>query len=66
MLLCWTGENIVGLDPTSGQLHWSIAHPPTNMVINVPTPVVNDNRVFFSSFYDGSTMIRFEQSREEC
>ena len=63
VLLCWTGENIVGLDPTSGELHWSIAQPPTNMVINVPTPVVNDNRVFLSSFYDGSTMIRFDKTK---
>jgi outer membrane protein assembly factor BamB len=66
VLLCWTGENIVGLDPTSGELHWSIAQAPTNMVINVPTPVVNDNRVFFSSFYDGSTMIRFDKAEKNA
>jgi outer membrane protein assembly factor BamB len=66
VLLCWTGENIVGLDPVSGQLHWSIPHPPTNMVINVPTPVVNDNRVFLSSFYDGSTMIRFDKAEKNA
>lgn len=64
VLLCWTGENIVGLDPTSGQLHWSIAHPPTNMVINVPTPVVSNERVFLSAFYDGSTMIRFSKDEK--
>jgi outer membrane protein assembly factor BamB len=61
VLLCWTGENIVGLDPATGAEHWSIPHPPTNMVINVPTPVVNNDRVFFSAFYDGSTMIRISK-----
>ena len=64
ILLCWTGENVVGLNPTTSKLHWSITHPPTNMVINVPTPVVNGNRVFLSAFYDGSTMIRVSHDKK--
>ena len=62
VLLCWTGDNIVGLSPASGNVHWSIPRPPNKMPINVPTPVVQGDRIFFSSFYDGSTMIRIGKS----
>jgi len=62
VLLCWTGDNIVGVGPTTGEVYWSIPHPPTAMVINVPTPVVHGDRAFFSGFYDGSTLIQLGQT----
>jgi len=62
VLLCWTGDNIVGLNPKTGHVYWSVPRPPKKMVINVPSPVVQGDRAFFSSFYEGSTMIRFGTS----
>lgn len=58
VLVCWTGESLSGLDPNTGKVHW--AHPmlPTRMPIGIVTPVVDKERVFVSSFYDGSMMIR--------
>ena len=50
VLLCWTGDHLAGLNPQTGQVHWQHAFPPKNMVINVPTPVVSENRVFLTSF----------------
>lgn len=58
VLVCWTGENVVGLDPASGKVHWTYPFAPRKMVINVPTPVVEGDRLFLTGFYDGSLMLR--------
>ena len=58
VLICWTGDNIVGLDPLTGKIHWEVPMTPRNMPIGVATPIVKDNQVFVTSFYDGSMMIR--------
>jgi outer membrane protein assembly factor BamB len=58
VLVCWTGENVAGLDPSSGKVYWKYPFPPKRMVINVPTPVVHKNRLFVTAFYDGAAMLR--------
>jgi outer membrane protein assembly factor BamB len=58
VLVCWTGESVVGLDPASGEVFWKCPFEPRRMVINVPTPVVDGDRLFVTSFYDGSLMLR--------
>ena len=63
VVVCWTGESISGLDPLSGKTFWSIPMQPRNMPIGVPTPVVGDNRLLVSSFYDGSMLIRLDPER---
>ena len=57
VLVCWTGESLSGLDPRSGKVHW--AHPmlPRNMPIGIATPIYNGERIFVSSFYDGSLLV---------
>lgn len=61
VLVCWTGEHVVGLDPASGNPYWKYPLPPKRMVINVPTPVVHGDRLFVSAFFDGSLMLRLHQ-----
>jgi len=63
VLVCWTGDNVVGLDPATGKVHWTYPFPPHRMVINVPTPVVRGDRLFLSAFYDGSLMLRLPPDR---
>jgi outer membrane protein assembly factor BamB len=58
VLLCWTGDNVVGLDPVSGRVSWKYPFPPARMVMNVPTPIVLGDRVFLSAFFDGSLMLK--------
>jgi outer membrane protein assembly factor BamB len=58
VLLCLTGDNVVGLDPRSGSVFWKYPFPPAKMVISIATPVVERDHVFFTSFYDGSLMLR--------
>ena len=63
VLVCWTGENVVGLDPASGKVGWEHPFKPTRMIINVATPIVDENRLFVSSFYDGSLMLKLLPDR---
>lgn len=60
VLVCWTGDNVVGLDPQSGSVHWQHPFKPTRMVINIATPVVDRNRLFVTSFYDGSLLLELD------
>ena len=61
VLVCWTGENVAGLDPASGKVWWKHAFKPARMVINVPTPVVDGDRLLVTAFYDGALMLRLNQ-----
>ena len=58
VLICWTGDNIVGLNPADGMVHWKVPMTPKNMPIGIATPIVKDNHIFVTSFYDGSMMIK--------
>lgn len=58
VLICWTGGHVAGLAPSSGEVFWQYPFEPNRMVINVPTPVVDGDRLFVTAFYDGSLMLR--------
>ena len=49
------------VDPKTGKVHWKLETPPEKAVINIATPVVDGDRMFLSSFYDGSYMLRLQQ-----
>jgi len=63
VLVCWTGESISGLNPGTGEIYWRHPFPVVNMPIGVATPIVRDNHIFVTSFYDGSMMIRMLEDR---
>ena len=54
VLVCWTGDNIVGLDPLDGQQYWKYPFPPSQMVIGVATPVFYKNQLLISDFFEGT------------
>jgi len=56
VLVCWTGANIAGLNPQSGEVYWIHRTEPSRMIINVPTPAFDRDRIFLTWFYDGSRM----------
>jgi outer membrane protein assembly factor BamB len=61
VLVCWTGNQVVGLDPASGSVHWSQPFKISRMIISIATPVVDRNRVFVTSFYDGAMMLKLDE-----
>jgi outer membrane protein assembly factor BamB len=63
VLVCWTGNNVAGLNPASGEVLWKYPYRQTRMVINVPAPVVSGDRLFLTSFYDGALMLKLRQDQ---
>ena len=58
VLVVWTGDNVAGLEPTTGRVLWKSPLKPSRMVIGIATPVIENNRLFVTSFYDGSLMLK--------
>lgn len=58
VLLVWHPEAINGLDPKTGKVHWSLPWK-IKAGLTAPTPRQEGKRVFFTSFYNGATMLEF-------
>jgi outer membrane protein assembly factor BamB len=63
VLICLTGQHIAGLKPDSGEVLWKYPFPPKQMVIGIPTPVIDGPRLFVTTFYEGSLMLRLVPDR---
>jgi outer membrane protein assembly factor BamB len=63
VLVVWTGDGVVGLNPADGTVYWREAMKPSRMPIGIVDPTVEKNRLFVSSFYDGSLMLRLNQDQ---
>ncbi len=63
VLVCWTGDSLSGLDPKNGKVFWSHPFPSSRMPIGIGTPIIENELLFVSSFYDGSMMIRVPKDR---
>lgn len=61
--ICWTGDSVTGLEVATGERLWSQAWKPKNMPIGVATPVKEGDRVFFTSFYDGSLLLKLDREK---
>jgi len=58
VLVCWTAQRIVGLDPSTGTLYWEQAFIPGRISQNIATPVFQNGCLFVSSFFDGSLLLK--------
>jgi len=68
VVVCWTGDSVAGLDAERGSPLWRFPFPPRQqVVIGISTPLVDHGRLFVTSFYDGSLMLRLDdrQTRVE-
>ncbi len=63
VLVCITGQRVVGLDPLTGQLYWEHPFPPKEMVITIATPVFDGEHLFVTSFYEGSLLLKVRQDK---
>lgn len=61
VMVSWTGERVVGLEAGTGQLLWEYPAAATRMPIVIATPVVRNDLIFFTSFYDGAIMLRLRK-----
>jgi outer membrane protein assembly factor BamB len=65
VVICWTGGSVAGLAPQTGKVLWRYEWKPRKMPIGVATPVVEGNRVFFTSFYDGSLLLNLRNDKPD-
>ncbi len=63
VLVAYAGDNVVGLNPTNGEVYWKYPFPPTQMVIGIASPVVSKDRLFLTNFFDGSLMLKLDQDK---
>ncbi len=63
VLVCLTDARAAGLNPLTGELYWEQPFKPSRMVISVATPVFRNNYLLFSSFYDGSLLLKVSHEK---
>jgi outer membrane protein assembly factor BamB len=63
VLICWTAERLVGLDPQTGRLYWEYPWPSLANIDGITTPAVSGDRLFVTSVYEGSLMLRLRRDR---
>lgn len=63
VVVCYTAQNVVGLNPKNGKVYWTYAFPPKRMVIGIATPVLHENMLFLSNFFDGSLLLELRQDK---
>ncbi len=63
VLVCYTGDNVVGLNPQTGRVYWQHAFPPKQMVIGIASPVLHKDMLFVTNFFDGSQLLRLNQDK---
>jgi outer membrane protein assembly factor BamB len=63
VMVVWTGQNVVGMNPDNGTVYWIEEFEQKKMVINISTPVIENNYLFVSSFYDGSMLLKLDEEK---
>ncbi|MEW6355824.1 MAG: PQQ-binding-like beta-propeller repeat protein [Planctomycetota bacterium] len=58
ILVCWTGDGVVGLNPKTGEVYWRHPFQSPRWADATGTPVLNEGRLFVSAFLQGSLMLR--------
>ena len=63
VLVCWTGNRIVGLNPSTGQLHWEYDFPWEQWPIAIATPVWHGDLLLFSDAHKGTLLLELDRER---
>jgi len=65
VLVCHTGDRLVGLTATTGRLLWEHPMPWRSWPIGIPTPVVRGDLLLVSDAHQGTFLFRLGQQRPE-
>jgi outer membrane protein assembly factor BamB len=61
-LIIWHPESINSLDPETGKLYWSQPFA-VRSALSIPTPRLQDDLLFVTSFYNSSIMLRLDREK---
>lgn len=56
VLVVWTEDNLAGLNPETGDVYWKFPWK-LKMAMGIATPVLYNDYLFVSSFYNGSLLV---------
>ncbi|MFC1608005.1 PQQ-binding-like beta-propeller repeat protein, partial [Candidatus Latescibacterota bacterium] len=59
VVVVWTDQRVVGLHPETGLLYWEQGFE-QERVIGIATPVLSNNYLLVSSFYDGAMLLKLD------
>jgi len=63
-LIVWDPESVNSLDPETGKVYWSLNSPePVRAGMTIPTPRQMDDLLFLTCFFNGSWMLRLDESK---
>jgi outer membrane protein assembly factor BamB len=66
-LIIWHTDAVAGLDPATGEVHWSVAYPiegkPRRPEVSIAAPRICGDQLFLTSFYQGATMLRLAKDK---
>ncbi len=66
VLVCWTGANIAGLDPNTGEILWKHPFGHTHgWIDSIMTPAFDADHLFVSCAQDGAVMLRLLTNKAE-
>lgn len=63
VLVCFTADRIVGLDPGSGRLYWEYPFPWEKWPIGIATPVVYADLLLISDAHHGTLLLRLGRDK---
>jgi outer membrane protein assembly factor BamB len=61
-LIIWHPESVNALDPETGAVHWTQPYGTKKFIkagLTIPTPRLDGDKLFLTTFYDGSLMLQF-------
>lgn len=61
IVVVYTADNVAGLDPKNGRVHWRYAFPAKRMPIGIASPVLHRDMLFLTNFFDGSLLLKLRQ-----
>ncbi|MGI6415353.1 MAG: PQQ-binding-like beta-propeller repeat protein [Thermoguttaceae bacterium] len=65
VVVCWTGNRIVGLEPAGGRLLWEYPFPWEKWPIAIATPVLHRDLLLFSEAHQGTLLVRLSQTEPQ-
>src|SRR5262249_8019344 len=64
VLVVWTADRLVGLDPATGKLYWEYPWPSKGTNVDgCTTPAVHKDRLLVASVYQGALMLRLSPDK---
>lgn len=63
VLVCWTADRALGLDPANGEIHWQYPTPWEKWPIAIATPVPHQNKLLCSDAHKGTFLLRLSQEK---